>query len=113
MHHMSWEHVSSRLRPGSFVVVNENAVEGAEFAAGRIVGIPVDDLAAELGAPGAASFVMLGAFGGLTAVVTTEQLKDAMRVLVPPYRSNLIAANQLAIEAGFAAGRACTEEVTA
>jgi 2-oxoglutarate ferredoxin oxidoreductase subunit gamma len=113
MHGMSWDGICARLRPGSLAVVNENAVELAELSGGRVVSIPVDDIAAGLGAPGAASFVMLSAFAGLTGVVTAGKLQAAMRVLVPPYRSNLIAANQIAIEAGFAVGRARAGEVAA
>jgi 2-oxoglutarate ferredoxin oxidoreductase subunit gamma len=109
MHSLSWHDVSARLRPGSLAIVNSNAVENAELPDGQVAAIPVDDIAAELGVPGAASFVMLSAFAGLTGVVTAGKLEDAMRVLVPPYRANLIAANQVAIEAGFAAGRARTE----
>lgn len=109
MHGLSWHDIASRLRPGSLAVVNENAVDSAELADGRVVLIPADDIAAGLGVPGAASFLMLSAFAGLTGVVTAGKLEDAMRVLVPPYRANLIAANQVAIEAGFAAGRARTE----
>jgi 2-oxoglutarate ferredoxin oxidoreductase subunit gamma len=113
MHRMSWDRVSARLRPGSLAAVNENAVDDVEVADVRIVRVPVDDLAAGLGAPGAASFVMLGAFAGLSEAVTCAQLQEAMRRLVPSYRSNLIESNEAALDAGYTAGRALIETVAA
>lgn len=114
MHIMSWATVAPRLRPGAIATVNSNSLGAdVELPLGRIVGFAVDDLATEIGAPGAASFVMLGAFAGLTGVVECRYLQEAMRRLVPPYRSQLIAANEIAIEAGFNAGRNVEDSVEA
>ena len=106
MHRMSWDSVSARLRDDALAVVNTNALAGAELAGGRVLGFAADDIAVGLGSPGAASFVALAAFASVTGLVQCTDLIVAMRRLVPPYRSNLIASNEAALEAGFAAGQA-------
>jgi 2-oxoglutarate ferredoxin oxidoreductase subunit gamma len=105
MQPMSWPATALRLRDGALAMINTNALgDDVSLDNGHVVGIAVDDLAAALGSPGAASFVMLGAFAGYTGVVSLALLQDAMHRLVPPYRSNLIAANDTALETGYATG---------
>jgi 2-oxoglutarate ferredoxin oxidoreductase subunit gamma len=114
MHPMSWQAVEGRLRDGALVLVNHNALgDEAQLDHGTVLRLAADDLAASLGAPGSASFVMLGAFTAVLNIITVGGLQAAMRRLVPPYRSNLIGSNEAAIEAGYAAGLALREEVTA
>ena len=53
-----------------------------------------------MGSPMSAGFVMLGAFASITGLVRVDSAVDAMRQLVPAYRSQHIAANERAIRAG-------------
>ena len=48
----------------------------------------------------AAGFVLLGAYAAVTGVVGADSLVDAMKELVPPYRTQHVAANEAAIRAG-------------
>lgn len=96
-----WETIRPKLAPGAVVVVNSSlfhipvAVDGAQ-----VVEVPASDLAAQLGSPMSAGFVLAGAFATVTGIVAVPSLVAAMRELVPPYRTQHVAANEAAIEAG-------------
>ncbi len=55
----------------------------------------------ELGNELGASMVMAGAYVGITGLVSLERPLEAMRQSIPPYRTQHIAANEVAITAGF------------
>jgi 2-oxoglutarate ferredoxin oxidoreductase subunit gamma len=93
MHGRYWPGVAARLRPGGVVVVNSTVVEDIPDADWRL--FPV-----EAGSAMSAGFVLLGAYGRITGVVATDSLVEAMRQLVPPYRTQHLAANEKAIRDG-------------
>lgn len=123
MHGRYWPGVASRLRDGGVVVVNTSVapdVAAGPASSGRsgyvVVGVPAGDLAAGIGASQAAGFVLLGAYGSATGIVGTDSLVQSMRDLVPPYRTQHIAANEAAIRAGAGAvdrSRPAWDEVAA
>jgi Pyruvate/2-oxoacid:ferredoxin oxidoreductase gamma subunit len=45
--------------------------------------------------------VMVGAYIGVTGLVGLDTTVEAMRQSIPPYRQQHIAANEIAIRAGF------------
>jgi Pyruvate/2-oxoacid:ferredoxin oxidoreductase gamma subunit len=45
--------------------------------------------------------VLVGAYVGVTGLVGLDATVDAMRESIPPYRQQHIAANEVAIRAGF------------
>lgn len=101
MHPRYWPGVAARLRPGGVVVWNRSVAGELEGAAGfRSIPVDAGDLAAGLGAPMAAGFVLLGAFAAATGVAGVESLVAAMRELVPPYRTQHLANNEAALRAG-------------
>lgn len=96
--------VPERLRPGGLLLVNSSIVDGAAGrATHHVVEVPATALAAELGAPQAGGFVLLGAFNRLTGLVTHDGLVAAMTSLLPPYRAQHAAKNAEALAAGAAA----------
>jgi 2-oxoglutarate ferredoxin oxidoreductase subunit gamma len=98
--------VPQRLRPGGLLVVNTSIVDPAAAGEGyRVGGLPATDIARELGKPQTAGFIMLGAFNALTGLVTHEQLVEAMRSLLPPYRIEHADSNAAALLAGSDAAR--------
>jgi len=105
MHHEYWPPVKARLRPGGVVVTNSTLVSAPDLAydSGQVIEVPAGAIATELGAPMSAGFVLLGAYGTATGLVATESLIEAMRRLVPPYRTQHVAANEAALRAGAAA----------
>ena len=101
MHKEFWEPVRVRLRRGGVVAVNSDLVDGDLAIEGiRIFKIPATSIASELGAPMSAAFVLLGAYVSTTGIVGIDSTVNAMKSLVPPYRTNHIEANEAAIRAG-------------
>ena len=103
MHGRYWPGVAARLREGGLAVVNTTIASDVVAGPGQIVGVPAGDIAAGIGAPMAAGFVLLGAYAAATGLVGTDSLVEAMRDLVPPYRTQHVAANEAAIRAGAGA----------
>jgi Pyruvate/2-oxoacid:ferredoxin oxidoreductase gamma subunit len=99
-----WASTGEFLRPGGPVVVNSSLV-GADFAPEGfdVVRVPAGQIAEEIGAAMGASMVLLGAFCVVTGIVDTDSLVGAMKELVPPYRTEHVAANEQALRAGAAA----------
>jgi len=96
-----WSTIEPNLRPGAVVVVNSSLFDVAVDAErARVFEVPATSMASELGSTMGAGFVLLGAFVALTGIVGLEQVADAMRQLVPPYRTQHVAANERAIQAG-------------
>jgi 2-oxoglutarate ferredoxin oxidoreductase subunit gamma len=110
MHPKYWPPVRDRLRPDGVVVANGTLVDEDELAAdGRhVVTVTAGDIAAELNAPMSAGLVLLGAYSAATGLVGLEALVEAMKRLVPPYRTQHIVANEAALRAGHAAAPALT-----
>jgi 2-oxoglutarate ferredoxin oxidoreductase subunit gamma len=101
MHDMRWPDIEARLRPSALVLVNTTLFPseiGAPDA--QRVDVAATEIAAELGNPMGAGFVLLGAYNAITALVDPDKLVAAMQQLIPPYRRQHIAANEAALRAG-------------
>jgi 2-oxoglutarate ferredoxin oxidoreductase subunit gamma len=96
MHGRYWPGVAARLRPGGVVVYNSTVVENLPDGDWRV--FPV-----EAGSAMSAGFVLLGAYAAVTGVVGIDSLVEAMRQLVPPYRTQHLAVNEAAIREGASA----------
>lgn len=107
MHQAFWETIRPNLRSGAVVVVNSSLFHlDVDVDEARSFRVPATDIAAELGSPMSAGFVLLGAFLAITGLAPVGAAVDAMRQLVPPYRTQHVTNNERAIEAGVAAGPA-------
>jgi len=96
-----WSTIEPNLRPGAVVVVNSSLFDvPVDVEAPRVFEVPATSMASELGSVMSAGFVLLGAFVALTGIVGLDQATDAMRQLVPSYRTQHVAANERAIRAG-------------
>jgi len=99
-----WETIRPRLRPGAVIVFNSSLMDApAGVADPRPFGVAASDMAAGLGNPMTAAFVLLGGFAALTGMVTSAGLVAAMRRLIPAYRTEHVAANEAALLAGAGA----------
>ena len=107
MHPNHWPSVRDRLRPGGIAVVNSSIMgTDTQVAEGQVFEIPADAIAASVSAPMGAGFVLLGAYCTITGLVGLESLMAAMKQLVPPYRTQHIAANEASLRAGVDAAPA-------
>ena len=96
-----WETIRPKLAPGALVVVNSSLFHlPVSVDDAHVFEVPASDIAAELGSPMSAAFVLVAAFAAVTGIVAIPSLVAAMRELVPPYRVQHVAANEAAIEAG-------------
>ncbi len=90
-----------RLVEEPLVVTDAWAWEGLEER-GRVVRVPARETAADLGAPVAAGFVLVGTFAALTGTASSDALAGAVRELVPAHRATALQANLDALVAGGA-----------
>ena len=97
-----WDTISGRLQPDAVVVVNSSLVS-FDVPGAQVFGVAANDLAAGLGNPLSAGFVLLGAFVALTGLVSVDGTVAAMRQLVPSYRTEHLEANEAALRAGATA----------
>jgi 2-oxoacid:acceptor oxidoreductase gamma subunit (pyruvate/2-ketoisovalerate family) len=96
-----WETVRPNLADGAITVVNSSVFHlSVDVPGAQVYAVPAMEMAVEMGSPMSAGFVMLGAFASITGLVQVDSAVDAMRQLVPAYRSQHIAANERAIRAG-------------
>jgi 2-oxoglutarate ferredoxin oxidoreductase subunit gamma len=99
-----WGTVRPNLADEAVVVVNSTLFDlDVDVPAARVFRVPATEMATSMGSPMSAGFVMLGAFAAITGLVQVDSVREAMRQLVPPYRTQHVEANYRAIEAGAAA----------
>jgi Pyruvate/2-oxoacid:ferredoxin oxidoreductase gamma subunit len=101
MHDRYWAPVEPKVRDGGLVLVNDATFETALGDRYRVVRVPASEIAAELGNELGASMVMVGAFTGLTGLVGIDAAVEGMRQSIPSYRTQHVAANEVALRAGF------------
>ncbi len=101
MHHDFSEPTLARVGPGSVVFLNTTIVD-ADVARGgvEVVGVPVSDLAVDLGNVMTASMVMVGVYIAVTGLVTLDGALEAVAASLPSYRSKHVELNVRAIRAG-------------
>ena len=101
MHDRYWAPVEPKVRAGGLVLVNDATFEtplGDRYLAVRM---PATEIAAELGNELGASMVMVGAFTRITGLVGIDAAVEGMRLSIPSYRTQHVAANEVALRAGF------------
>ncbi len=91
-----------RVRAGGVIVVNASLIpEGAVSRTDlRVLRVPCNDAALELGDGRLASMVALGAYVGATQVVDVARLEEALPEVLPEKHHKLIPLNLQALEAG-------------
>lgn len=100
------------VRRGGCLVVNTSLIdERATREDIKVIKVPANQLATELGSEKVASMVALGALVGYTGAVSIESLAASLRKVLPPHRHNLIPVNEKALESGSVIGRKAREQV--
>lgn len=111
MHHEHAPPLWPKLGPHSIAAINDSVVdpECRPAAEVPVLAVPAFDIASELGAPMAASLVLLGALVACTDLVDHDALLDTPAKVLPSYRAEAAAVNRQALEAGLAAGAAAPD----
>ena len=105
MHHAFWKPVRDKLRPNAAVFINSTVFDDEIDREGlQCFDVPATRIATQLGNSMLASMVLIGAYAKCSGLVGIDALTRAMKQSLPPYRSNHIESNALALEAGFAEG---------
>ncbi|NNE74881.1 MAG: 2-oxoacid:acceptor oxidoreductase family protein [Acidimicrobiales bacterium] len=103
MHHEHAAGVWPKLTESSLTLINRSVVAAeCRPGTGAVVEIDALDIATGLGAPVAASLVLIGALVGATGVVSADALLDSAARVLPSYRAEAAAVNRRALEAGLA-----------
>ncbi len=104
MHEEHSERARGCLRSGSVLLLNSSVVRGVKTAPDVVViDVPATAIAAEVGHPMAASFVMAGAYAAATGLVGLPAITAALDEILPPYRAQHRACNEAAVTAGAGA----------
>lgn len=92
--------VASVKREGVIVINSSLAEAPKDRSDCRIISVPANDIAVELGNLKIANMVMLGAFVELLRPVKLESVFLALRNVLPPHRHNLLPLNEQALKRG-------------
>jgi len=89
--------------PGGIVFLNSDTVsESVERDDVKVIRVPCDSIAAELGNPKVANMVMLGAYIAATKALNPETLRDMIRHMFAGRKEKLIPLNMEALDRGMA-----------
>jgi 2-oxoglutarate ferredoxin oxidoreductase subunit gamma len=101
MDRASLDRLKGRVRQDGLLVVNSSLVAPpADMEACKILPIPANEIAEELGEQRVANVVMLGAFLQVRPVVSPESLVEVMRQLAGESRAHLLTVNEQALSRG-------------
>jgi len=101
MHPDYWPPTRERVRPGGVIVANSSLVHDVGRDDCQVFTVEANAIADRVGASLGAGYVLLAAYCAITGLVGVEALVGAMRQLVPPYRTQHLAANEAALRAGY------------
>lgn len=95
------------LKPGATLVLNRSLIDPAKVERKdlKVLLVPANEVAREIGSPQLASMVALGAFAAASGVVQVESLARCLGSVVSKRNARLIPLNVQALERGGALGR--------
>lgn len=90
-----------RTKSGGLVVVN-SSLAGEEFNRDdiRIIAIPANDIATELGSERAVNMVLLGGYVETSELVTLQIIEQALREVIPERHHSFLPVNMTALQRG-------------
>lgn len=95
-----------KVRPGGLILVNTSLIDTkVQRKDVRVIEIPANDIARELGEDRVANMVLLGAFIEAVGLVSLKSVTESLKKALPPHRHNLIPLNEKALERGRALAR--------
>lgn len=105
MNQPSFEKYAGAVVPGGVILYNSSLVkETGEYPEVLVVGVDANRVAEEIGNVRVAANVILGAYIGLSGVISVASAVEALKDVLPPHRRKLIPANREALERGAALG---------
>lgn len=103
----SLEKFKTVVKPGGVIVYNSSLMDGVvELPGVTLLAVPTNDFAQELGNAKIGNMVALGAFLGLTKVLTLSSIEKALAQVLPERRHHLIPLNNSALRKGWSLAEA-------
>ncbi|NPV70890.1 MAG: 2-oxoacid:ferredoxin oxidoreductase subunit gamma [Firmicutes bacterium] len=97
----SLDKFETAIRTGGLLIVNSSMVNRRPARTDlKVLEIPANDIAFELGNDKVANMVVLGAFLEMTNAVRPDLVVESLKKALPPHRHSLIPVNQQALERG-------------
>lgn len=92
---------ASSVKREGVILVNTSLAEAPDYRQDcKIVEIPANDLAAELGSAKAANMIMLGAYVEMLKPVSLDSVKASMEEVLPEHNRRFIPINNAALDKG-------------
>lgn len=90
------------IAPGGLCIYNSSLVEQVPKHRSdlRLLGVPANELAAEVGNARLVNMIVMGAYAELTGVVSLDSLKSGLDNILPERNKRFIPANILALDCG-------------
>ncbi|HEX9024467.1 MAG TPA: 2-oxoacid:acceptor oxidoreductase family protein [Geobacteraceae bacterium] len=104
LNQLSLDKFGAKTKAGGSCIINSSLVDACRFDRKdvRVILIPMNDIAMELGDARMVNMVAAGAYVALTGVVRVSSLAEALKKALPERNHKFIPANVKAIEAGMA-----------
>jgi len=101
------------VKPGGLLVVNTSLVRRKATRTDiRVIGVPANELANELGSVKSANLILLGALLAANPIVRIDSIKKALDEHVAEGRRHIIEPNKRALDRGAAAAREAHPQIT-
>jgi len=103
LNQLSFDKYVARIKPGGICVINSDLVtaQAASVTGLRLVSVPMNRLAIELGDIRMVNMVACGVYAAVSGALAPASLEAALKKTLPERRHGLVAANTRAIRAGY------------
>lgn len=106
MNEQAYRKFSKDIKPGGLLVLNSSRINNEELPEGvRVLSVPVDDIALELGNVRVANIVLLGALIGATDIVSKDTLAASLEEKFKAKKPEVLELNMRALEKGIELGK--------
>lgn len=102
LNQLSFDKYAAKVKPGGICIVNSSLVEElAELPDGvRLISIPMNRIANDLGDPRMVNMVACGAYAAASGALKIDSLYEALKKTLPERNHRFIPANVKAIDSG-------------
>lgn len=101
MHEFLFNRFQPTVKPGGVLVVNSSLIDPSTVREDcRVLSIPANEIAEEIGNIRAANMVILGAYVALAGGLSLDSLTVSLPEVLPPHRHKLIPLNEQALRKG-------------
>lgn len=106
MNEQAYRKFSKDIKPGGLLVLNSSRIKNEELPEGvKVLSVPVDDIALELGNVRVANIVLLGALIGATDIVSKDTLAASLEEKFKTKKPEVLELNMRALEKGIELGK--------